>query len=119
MGKRKLRDIYKIQILSVKRQNKKNKQLQQIPTFKNLEIDYNRINDNNIAIAIKNILGEEKTYLSHILSIKKYGSDYKISSIKCPICNATLEINKNWFCFICQKCDKHEKQIFEVVRVIN
>lgn len=119
MGRRKLRDIYKMQILSVKRKAKKDKVNAQVPTFKNLEIDYSRTNDKNINIVVTDILNAtEKNYKTVVLATDKKGSTFIVKKIRCPICKATLVLNEHWQCFICQQNEQHPKKCFEIQRVL-
>lgn len=118
MTRRKLRDMYKIQILSVKRKAKKDKQDKQIPNFKNLEIEHKRVDDKNINIVITDILNaDEKDYKSLVLATKKSGSTFVITSIRCPLCNKPIELNKYWLTYICQNSE-HEKKNFEIKGVL-
>ena len=118
MGRRKLRDIYKQQIISVKKKTKKEQLEKGKPTFKNLEIDYDRVNDKDINIVVSDVLSDiKKCYGSLVLSAKKTGSTFIVTSIRCPICNKPVELNQYWMCFICQ-CPEHAKMNFEIIKVL-
>lgn len=115
MSRRTLREQFKIQILSVKRQAKKDRQEKGVPTFRNLEISYDRVNDNNIGLVVSDILErEEKQYKSLVLATDKTGATFIITKIKCPACGATLALDKKWMCFICSN-PEHKKKSFEII----
>ena len=111
--------MYKMQILSVKRKTKKEAQQKTIPTFKSFDIDYSRVNDNNIEIAVIDVFGEtDKGYKSLVLSVKKKGATFIIDMIRCPFCGKAVQLNEHWFTYICNACDEHEKMNFELMQVL-
>jgi len=119
MSRRKLKDMFRVQILSVKRQRKKDVENKTIPTFKNFDIDYDRVNDNNIEIAVRDIFEEtDKGYKSLVLSVDKKGATFIISKIRCPLCGKPIQLNEKWFTYICFECDEHKKTNFEMVGVL-
>ena len=119
MGRRKLRDIHKAQLISVRKKTKKEKLEKQKPTFKNLELDYDRVNDTNIELIITDIFDtNERDYRSLMLANHKTGSTFIITCIRCPLCNKPIELNKLWNSFICYGNKEHNKKCFEIKRAI-
>jgi len=119
MSRRKLKDMFRVQILSVKRQRKKDVEYKTIPTFKNFDIDYDRVNDDNIEIAVRDIFDEtDKGYKTVVNQVDKKGATFIISMIRCPLCGKPISLNEKWFTYLCYECEEHKKTNFEMVGVL-
>jgi len=118
MGKR-LTESFKLQVKAMRRKLKKAKVEKQRPTFKNLDIAYERATDKEIKIVVTDVMNtQEKERITSAVSVDPTGSTFIIKSILCPFCNKTLELNQSWGAYICPKNEMHEKKVFEICRVI-
>lgn len=116
---RTLTEIFKIQIKSVRRKAKKDRQDKQLPTFKNLEIPYSKVNDKNIIIIVSNIMDiKEEDCKTLVLNVQPRGQTYIISSIRCPVCQKPIPYDERWNSFVCDKNDVHDKKIYEILKVV-
>lgn len=118
MGRR-LTESFKLQMKGVRKKAKKDRQEKQVPTFKNLGLEYKQIEDKNIEIMVSDILSNtEKDLKSLVLRVVPMGSTYIVDCIRCPICNKPVDLDRRWEGFVCQKCETHEKKIYEILNVV-
>lgn len=116
---KKLMESFKLQMKATRRKIKKDKQDKQLPTFKNLDIPYSQVNDKNIGILVSNIMDvKEKDYTTLVLGTQPKGQTHIISSIRCPVCQKPVPYDERWNSFICEKCDVHDKKIYEIVKIL-
>jgi hypothetical protein len=118
MGKR-LTESFKLQVKAMRRKQKKAKVEKQRPTFKNLDISYDRANETDIKVVVSDVMNvQEKERITSAVSVDPTGSTFIIKGILCPFCNRKLDLNHSWGAYICPKNDAHEKKVFEICRVI-
>ena len=118
MSKR-LTESFRLQMQATRKKARKERQEKQLPTFKNLEIPYSKVNDKNITILVSNIMDmKEKNCKSLVLSVKAKGQTYIINSIRCPICQKPIPYNEKWNSFVCDKNEVHDKKIYEILQVL-
>lgn len=101
-----------------RRKMKKQRWEKTVPSFKNLGMTVKCADfTDEINLVVTNLLEiEEKAVYAKINGVSEFGSNYLISSIKCPFCHKPLIINRHWNCFICSG-GEHERKVFEILRV--
>jgi len=118
MGKR-LTEAFKLQVIAMRKAQKKAKQEKQRPTFRNLDIPYDRCTSKDIRVTVTDIVNtEEKAKITSAVTVDQTGSTYIIKSIICPVCQKNVELNQKWNAYICPKNELHNKKVFEITNVV-
>ena len=93
-----------------KKKIKRDAYLKLVPTFRNLDISVGQ-KKKDVILFVTDILNvDEKIKVSEINSLQKKGSSKLITSIICPCCKKSIELNKHWNGYICYKGPKSKKR---------
>lgn len=68
--------------------------------------------ENDFVAEVINLLDDNGTKTTSMISVKGKISKELVTQIVCPICGKPVKINEHWNCFICQ--NGHEKMIFDI-----
>ena len=118
MGKR-LTEAFKLQMIATRKKAKKAKQEKQRPTFKNLDIPYEKAESKDVKVAVTNILNvQEREAITTATLVDPTGSTFIIKSVQCPICHKDVPFNIRWNAYICPKNEVHAKKIFEITHAV-
>jgi hypothetical protein len=116
MGK--LKDMFDGQIKEARNYEKKKIWLRSEPKFINYNITYQQIREIGIDrfnLCVTNLLNiEDKSKITTI--IDKVDKKGFITSIKCPVCRETIELNKHWNVYICSN-PTHGRIVFEISNI--
>jgi len=118
MGKR-LTESFKLQMIATRKKAKKAKQEKQRPTYKNLDISYDKSDGKDVKVAVTDIIdiASRETITSATL-VDPTGTTFIIKSIECPICHKDAPFNLRWNAYICPKNEVHAKKIFEITHAV-
>ena len=116
MGRRgRTKEVLRTLQKSYRKKVKRDADSKQVPTLRNFELERNT-NKDDLILYVWDLLGDDTTYKSKILSLTDKKSTKLIDAIECPCCGNKLGLDKRWNCFICQA---REKKIYEIFKIEN